>query len=44
VVITTRQVAASPDVLPVTYAKLPQLVEPGDNIYVGRWGMHVRGG
>jgi hypothetical protein len=37
VTITTRQVEASPGVLPVTYPKLPQLVEPGDDIYVGRW-------
>jgi hypothetical protein len=44
VAITTRHVAASCDVLPVTYAKLPQLVEVGDHIYVGRWARGQQAG
>jgi pyruvate kinase len=35
--LTTRDVPASPMVLPVTYPQLHEMVAPGDNIYIGRW-------
>ncbi|KAG2497916.1 hypothetical protein HYH03_004180 [Edaphochlamys debaryana] len=35
--ITTRDLPATPALLPITYPKFPSLVQPGDIVYIGRY-------